>query len=111
MTDRRYLSQKQRAELVLAQSGRCASCGSKLRPGNIEFDHIQALIHGGDNEPDNWRAICADPCHRNKTRADVQAKAKVDRIAFGGRQRKGRTMPGSRASGFKKCVSGKVVRR
>lgn len=109
--DRRYLTQKQRVELVLSQDGRCAMCGDKLRPGNIEYDHVQALVHGGDNAPDNWRAICADPCHRNKTRADVQAKAKADRLAVGGRQRKGPPMPGSRASKFKRKMSGEVVRR
>lgn len=108
---RRYLTQKKRAELVLAQGGRCSICGRKLKPGHIEFDHIQALIHGGDNEPDNWRALCADPCHRNKTRADVQAKAKVDRLALGGRQRKGPPIAGSRNSRFKRRIDGTVVAR
>lgn len=108
MQDRRYLSQKQRVELILAQDGRCKECGNKLQPGNIEFDHIQALVHGGDNEPDNWRAICASPCHRNKSRKDVQARSKSDRIAVGGRQRKGPPIPGTRASGIRKRMSGAV---
>jgi 5-methylcytosine-specific restriction endonuclease McrA len=109
--DRRYLSQKKRAELVLAQGGRCAMCGNKLQPGHIEFDHIQALEHDGDNAPDNWRAICASPCHKMKTRTDHQARGKRDRIAVGGRQKKGPPMAGSRASRFKRCMDGTVVAR
>lgn len=112
MIDRRALTQRQKVALILAQNGRCAEneCGCKLCPGFIEFDHIQALIHGGDNEPDNWRAICTN-CHKAKTRRDVQARSHCDRIAIGGRQRKGPPMPGSRLSKFKKLMSGQVVLR
>lgn len=110
-TDRRYLTQKQRAELVLAQGGRCPMCGNKLQPGHIEFDHIQALEHGGDNAADNWRAICTSPCHKLKTKADHQARAKRDRIAIGGRQRKGPPMAGSRQSKWKRRMDGTVERR
>lgn len=108
---RRYMSQKQRVELVLSQDGRCAICGEKLHPGNIEFDHIQALEHDGDNAADNWRALCTSPCHKDKTRADHQARAKRDRIAIGGRQRKGPPMDGSRQSKFKRRMDGTVVTR
>lgn len=111
MLDRRSLSQKARAELVLAQDGRCAMCGNKLQPGHIEFDHIQALEHDGDNAPDNWRALCASPCHKAKTKADHQGRAKRDRIIIGGRQRKSAPMPGSKASGLRKRMDGRVERR
>lgn len=108
--DRRSLSQKRRAELVLAQGGKCADCGKKLRPGMFDVDHRQALVHGGDNEPDNLVAICFD-CHKAKTRKDVQARAHGDRIAAGGRQRTGKPMDGSRNSKFKKKMDGSVVLR
>lgn len=110
MTDRRSISQKRRAEIMLAQGGKCAMCPAKLRLGFTEFDHTQALIHGGDNEPDNWRALCID-CHKDKTRKDVHARAHADRIAVGGRQRSGPPMPGSRKSKFKKHLDGRVTLR
>lgn len=111
MIDRRAISQKRRIEIVLSQGGRCAMCGNKLQNGHYEFDHIQALEHDGDNAADNWRAICTSPCHKAKTKADHQARAKRDRIAVGGRQRKGAPMPGTRASGIRKRMDGRVERR
>jgi 5-methylcytosine-specific restriction protein A len=109
MVDRRSFSQKKRAEICLRQGGKCG-CGEKLQLGQYEIDHIQALVHDGDNEDDNLRAICRD-CHKAKTRKDVQGRAHHDRIAVGGKQRKGPPMPGSRASGLKKHMDGSVSRR
>lgn len=109
MHDRRSLSQTRRAEIVAAQHDCCAECGNPLVPGHYEFDHIQALEHDGDNAPDNWRALCV-PCHKLKTRADHQARAKRDRIIVGGRQRKGAPMPGTKASGIRKRMNGEVTR-
>jgi len=110
MENRKHLTQKQRIKLMLFQNGYCPVCNNKLKPGNIEYDHIQALVHGGDNDPDNWRAICAVPCHRDKTRRDAQAGAKVKRLAFG-KPRKGQPLPGSRASRWKRKMDGTVVER
>lgn len=104
MVDRRSFSQKKRAEICLRQGGKCG-CGEKLRHGQYEIDHIAALIHGGSNEDDNLRAICLD-CHKAKTRKDVQGRAHHDRIAVGGKQRRGPPMPGSRASNTKKHMDG-----
>lgn len=109
MVDRRSFSFKKRAEICLRQSGKCG-CGEKLQPGRYEIDHIAALIHGGSNDDDNLRAICLD-CHKAKTRKDVQGRAHHDRIAAGGKQRKGPPMPGSRDSGLKKHMDGTVSRR
>lgn len=85
MTQRRSLSQKKRAEICLRQNGLCAQCRIKLMPSMFDIDHVQALIHGGDNEDDNLRALCFD-CHKTKTRKDVHGHAKADRIAAGGKQ-------------------------
>lgn len=109
MVDRRSFSQKKRAEICLRQGGKCG-CGEKLQAGLYEIDHIAALIHGGSNDDDNLRAICVD-CHKNKTRKDVQGRAHHDRIAAGGKQRKGPPMAGSRGSLFKKHMDGSVSRR
>jgi 5-methylcytosine-specific restriction protein A len=111
MMDRRYLTQSQREDIVKDQDEKCAECGTPLISGHYEFDHIQALEHDGDNARDNWRAICTSPCHKAKTRKDHQARAKRDRIAVGGRQRKGPPMAGTRASGIRRRMDGTVERR
>lgn len=108
MIDRRALSQSRRQQIVEAQGYCCAECGEPLRPGHYEFDHIQALEHDGDNAPDNWRALCTSPCHKLKTKADHQARARRDRLAVGGRARKGKPMPGTKASGIKRRMDGTV---
>lgn len=77
---RKAPTRRQAVEIVLRQDGRCTVCGEKLQPGNIAYDHIAALVHGGGNEIENYRAICADPCHKGKTRRDVQDRAKSNRI-------------------------------
>jgi hypothetical protein len=73
---------------------------------------VQALEHDGDNARDNWRAHLhlALPQER-KRRKDHQARAKRDRIAVGGRQRKGPPMAGTRASGIRRRMDGTVERR
>lgn len=54
--------------------------GEPLLPGQaIQFDHIHADVHGGAHDYQNLRPI-HPAAHKKKTRADVQAKAKGDRI-------------------------------
>lgn len=58
----------------------CAICLGPLRPDDkIEWDHIHALVHSGPHEYENLRPLHAE-CHKRKTKADVQANAKVKRI-------------------------------
>jgi 5-methylcytosine-specific restriction endonuclease McrA len=111
MIDRRSLSQAKRNEIVARQNGLCAMCHRPLVPGHFEFDHIQALEHDGDNAPDNWRALCFSPCHKLKTKADHHGRAKRDRLAVGGRQRRGPPLMGSKASGWRKPMFGPPERR
>ncbi len=113
MSARGHLTQKRKLELHLKQHGKCADCGDKLITALFEYDHIQDLQFSGDNELDNWQILCTagKRCHQKKTRAASKASSHVDRIAVGGKQRKGRPMPGSRDSPFKKLMSGEVVRR
>lgn len=110
MERRRYLSQERREEIVQRQNNCCSMCGNPLVPGHFEFDHIQALEHDGDNADDNWRAICFSPCHKLKTKRDHQARGKRDRLAIGGRARKGQPMLGTKASGLRKRMDGTVER-
>lgn len=58
----------------------CHICDNALEMGqDIQFDHIHAIVHGGPHEYENLRPVHAE-CHKKKTKADVQAKAKGDRI-------------------------------
>ncbi len=110
MTPRRALTQKQKAEVLRRQKDRCADCGKALVSGLYQFDHIQALEHGGDNAMDNWRALCTKPCHADKTKRDHGDNAKVRAVRFG-KARKGPPMMGSRNSPWKRLMSGEAVRR
>jgi 5-methylcytosine-specific restriction endonuclease McrA len=55
--------------------GKCCACTllvqGKLRPA---YDHIQALINGGEHREHNLQLLCV-PCHALKTRADVAEKS------------------------------------
>jgi len=58
----------------------CAICGGPLYALDaIQFDHIHADVHGGAHDYMNLRPLHAE-CHKTKTKSDVQAKAKGDRI-------------------------------
>lgn len=104
MVVRRSIGVKKRLAIYSRQNGLCAICGIIMRKGGYEIDHIQALIHDGDNENDNLRAV-HPACHRAKTDNDIAARSKADRIAAGGKQRRG---PGFR--GWRK-FSGEIVWR
>lgn len=96
-----------------AFGGRCAICtlkiAGKFRPA---YDHVTALINGGENRETNLQLLCV-PCHAGKTKTDVAEKSVLarKRAKHLGLKSKGRTMPGSRASGLKKLIDGTVVRR
>lgn len=102
--------------ILRVQGDRCAveSCGrafdAKARP---VFDHVLALINGGENRESNLRAICP-ACHAPKTRADVAAKAKTARIRkerFGLKAPSRSPLPCGRASPWKRTIGGGTVRR
>ena len=109
MTTRKAISHKLRVFLWSKQQGKCAICGCELVGNRMEFDHIQALVHGGDNEADNWRILCID-CHKSKTKSDVHAKAKVQRLRYG-KPKRSAPMAGSRNSAWKRHLDGTVSKR
>lgn len=93
--------------------GCCCTCGVKIRPGMAwQCDHVVAIINGGANDEDNLQTLCGG-CHKAKTAADVAQKAKSARIRARhvGAARPKSTMPGSRASGWKRTMRGEWVRR
>lgn len=60
--------------------GICALSGRKIMPGDAwDLDHRIPLSLGGRHAEDNLQPVLKD-AHREKTKADVSAKAKADRI-------------------------------
>lgn len=62
---------------LLARHTACYLCSRPFVAGEkIEFDHIVALINGGENRETNLRPVHAK-CHRTKTASDVAEKARI----------------------------------
>ena len=103
-----------RVRVFQAQDGCCAVCRRKMAVAGepFEVDHITPLVLGGANAEGNLRALCG-PCHKTKTAGDVAQKAKEDRgrKKHIGAHRPKSTIPGSRASKFKRRIDGTTVRR
>lgn len=108
--------QRVKDRIIAAQGGLCAcGCGAKLgRAGErIEFDHVTALILGGENREGNIRAL-RRPCHVVKTKADVRQKSVEARKrgkALGIKTKPARPFPGSRDHHLKRKIGGGVVPR
>lgn len=119
MIPRKRPTFRQQAEIILQHEGRCAICCKRFFSlDEIEWDHTQALALGGDNETENFRALCG-ACHSEKTNgrpatthgSDKHAIAKAKRIARGGKKKQ----PGPKSRGFdkrwRKPMRGKAERR
>lgn len=93
--------------------GRCTcGCGRQIVPGEKwQTDHTIAVINGGENRENNLRTLLEDH-HKEKTAEDVAEKSLIYKLRRKnlGIKKKSR-FPGSRDSGWKKKMSGKVVRR
>ena len=96
-------------------SGHCENCTRRLSPGDVYYEHLVPCQLGGAATLENCGVYCRS-CWTEKTRTydlPTVAKAKRQQIHFiGGIKRtKGRTIPGTKASGWKHKVSGEWVRR
>jgi len=66
--------------ILKRHNNRCYLTGHEFRDGDrIEFDHIVALCNGGANCESNLAPVLADK-HKEKTRSDVEQRAKTDRM-------------------------------
>jgi 5-methylcytosine-specific restriction protein A len=64
-----------KVRLFLAADGRCQECGRPLvGKDKPQYDHIVALINGGEHRESNLRVLCPG-CHGTKTKADVREKS------------------------------------
>lgn len=90
LTARRYLTPRQKAEVIRRQNGNCkCGCDESLGddPRDIQFDHIHELWEGGDNDLDNFAALKRKH-HLVKTVRKTKERAKVQRLeALGGRRK------------------------
>ena len=93
--------------------GICHISGRKITPADKwDCDHVVALCNGGAHRESNLAPALADK-HREKTAADVAEKSKTARVRAKhlGIAKSSRPMAGSKASRFKKKMSGQVVLR
>lgn len=93
--------------------GVCDKCTTYLFPGRFQYDHDIPDGLGGEPTLDNCLVLCS-ACHGAKTaKVDVPRIAKTKRVkaAHLGIKATKRPMPGSRASGLRKRMNGKVERR
>ncbi len=107
---KRPLSVRKKAFVRCCRDGvrHCEGCGIEInaRTGII-YEHVIPAGLGGEPTLDNAKADI-------KTETEDKPRmAKADRVlkAHHGLKKKGRPMPGSKASGFKKRLDGSVVRR
>ena len=75
---RKRLTKFEFASLFLAQAGKCGcGCGQRLEPGQVDEEHSIPVAFDGPEKPDSlWRR----DCHKRKTKKDVKAIAKTNRI-------------------------------
>lgn len=103
-----------RLRVFEANDGICWLSGRRIRAGEPwDLEHKVALINGGEHRESNMAPALRDK-HRAKTAEDVAEKSAVAekrKKHLGIKARKGRPLPGSKASGFSKRMDGTVVRR
>lgn len=90
--------------------GRCYLSGLEIQPGDIwQIEHVKALCNGGQNRESNLAPVLVEP-HREKTRADIADKNKVERVRRKhlGIHKSARPMRNAR---FRKRMDGTVERR
>lgn len=114
-TKRKSLSPMQRLKLFEDHGGICVVCERKIDAGEPWIDeHLRALGLGGSNDLDNRgpaHAHCADTKTRTEDIPRI-AKAKRQKAKhLGIPTRKGRPLPGTKASGWKHNMDGSWERR
>lgn len=77
---RKSFTQKDRARIFAAHGGICYLSGVKIgATDEWQIEHVLALALGGTNDDENLRPALTDP-HKAKTRNDVRANARCNRL-------------------------------
>ena len=99
--------------VFLAHEGVCAACGNGIWTGEPwAIDHTIALINGGENRESNLKPMHLG-CHRLKTGQDIGTRTetrKKQMAHYGIKKSKGRPLPGTKRSGLRRRMNGKVER-
>lgn len=69
---RRKLTKSDRETIWRKYGGRCAYCGSKITPSEMQADHIKSLAHGGSDTLDNMNPSCR-LCNHYKRNAELDS--------------------------------------
>lgn len=112
-TDDSAIPPRVRLRVFEAHGGICALTGRKITPSDKwEVDHKTALINGGEHRESNLQPVL-QAAHREKTAVDVGLKAKADRVRKKhlGIHKPKATLPGSKASKFKRTIDGRTILR
>lgn len=112
---RRNLTRLQRVRIFDDADGVCHICKMKIDPVREawEAEHPVPLGLGGPDKREDMRPAHVD-CHAKKTASDKGQIAKAVRQRAGHlgiRKKQSRPMPGTIASGWKRCFDGSVERR
>ncbi len=102
-----------RVRVFLKFDGICQECTIKISGKRWICDHRIAIINGGANRESNLGPI-HEACDKTKTAKDVSEKSKVYHKKakhLGIKLKKSRPFPGSRLSGWKRTMSGRLVKR
>ena len=83
--------------------GECRRCGGGF--DYLECDHIVPIELGGADDESNTQALCPD-CHKSKTREDIRAIRKADRI-----KKKHERLYDPPMAGLRRGLDGKVKLR
>lgn len=112
---RKPLTAKQKLQMFIEAGGICCVCGLKIDGARDAWDeHVNPLWLSGDNAAPN-RAPAHKKCAKEKTAKEATVRSKIRSVAekhFGSRPKpKGRSIAGSKASGWKRKMDGTTVRR
>ena len=112
---RRSLSRLMRTRIFDSTNGNCCICRTGIHATSGErwiVEHIKPLWLGGADDETNM-APAHERCAIAKTVGEAPQKAKNDRQRannLGIKRKQSRPMPGTKASGIRKRMSGRVER-
>lgn len=111
---RRTWTPRRKLAVFETHGGKCHICGQKIDGAREpwELEHLIPVAMGGEDDETNV-APAHVACHSAKTKKDRKQIAKANRVRAkhnGAKQTK-HPLPGSKSSGWKRKISGEVVRR